>query len=218
MSNFHKIFSKMIKKVLIVIAVAILTAGSAQAQFKFGARAGFNMTNFSISSNDEVKPKFKPGFQVGVVGDYSVSEAFAIQPGLVFATQGTAYKGEGWKETITLNYLQLPINAQYKVDLGAPKLFLQAGPYLGYAMSGKRKWKDGSESGSRKIKIGSGDDAEGKAFDFGIGVGAGVQFANIQAALGYNIGITNISTSKDKEDSMKNNGLFVTLTYLFGKK
>ncbi|MDR0393560.1 MAG: PorT family protein [Tannerella sp.] len=199
----------MLRKVLVVIAVAILTVGSAQAQFKFGVRAGFNLTNLSFDQESgsliRSDTKFKPGFQIGAVGDYSFGESFAIQPALVFATQGCAIKDSG--ETENLYYLQLPINAQYKLDLGKMKLLLQAGPYLGYGLGGKYEGED--------ITMGGGDDADYKALDFGVGVGAGLQFGNIQAALGYNIGIIDIDPSEYY--SAKNSGLALTLTYLFGK-
>lgn len=194
------------------MAVAILTAGSAQAQFKFGARAGFNMTTLA---GDIENANFKPGFQVGVVGDCSISEAFAIQPGLVFSTLGCTGKEKGVKSTINLNYLQLPVNVHYKVDLGGTKLFLQAGPYLGYGLGGKWIMKGVGASISETIKMGNGDDASYKAIDFGVGAGAGLQFGNLQATVGYNIGLADIAPGEG--GSINNSGLAVTLTYLFGR-
>jgi hypothetical protein len=198
----------MCKKILTVIAVAILTAGSAQAQFKFGVRGGLNLTNMSFGTKKSgglirTDTKVKPGFQIGAVGDYSLSEAFAIQPALVFTTQGCGIKDSDEKET--LYYLQLPVNAQYKIDLGGTKLLLQAGPYLGYGLGGKYEDYD--------IKMGS--DGDYKALDFGIGVGAGFQFGKLQAGAGYNIGIADIENSE--YISAKNSCLVITLTYLFGK-
>ncbi len=221
----------MFKKVLVVFAAAVLTMGYAQAQFTFGARAGFNLTSFGGSDKDFLgsSPKMKPGFQIGVVGEYAFGDAFAIQPGILFATQGAKYKESvnymgvdvDYETTMNLNYIQIPINLQYKVDLGSTKLLLQAGPYLGYGLGGKEKYKVSgggeSESGDYKIKFGSGDDEDveyvDNAFDFGLGVGAGLQFGNLQAGVGYNFGFTSLFD----EGTLKNNGLAITLTYLFGK-
>ena len=228
----------MTKKISVLFAVIILTAGYAQAQFNFGLKAGFNLTNMSEKYDGEKPDKddrgnFKPGFQIGLIGELSLSDAFAIQPGIVFATQGTTYKGswddeyskgEG-KEKMNLNYIQIPINAQYKMDLGGMKLLLQAGPYLGYGIGGKYKseyTEDGeTEKGDGKIKFGKRDENSEdyetayipNAFDFGIGLGAGLQFDNIQVVVGYNIGLANM-TDVDKA-SMKNNGLAFTVAYLF---
>jgi hypothetical protein len=171
--------------------------------------------NLTSVGGDAEDAKMKPGFQLGVVADYALSDAFSIQPGLLIATQGYKVKNDGYKSTTNVNYLQVPINAQYKLDLGGMKLLLQAGPYLGIALSGKTKSKYDGESESESIKFGSGDEDQMKRGDFGLGFGAGLQFGNIQAGLGYNIGLANIADSDDVK--VKNNGLAITVTYLFGK-
>jgi len=230
----------MYKRVLVFLLVTIWSANYAQSQMTFGVRTGFNLTNLSVQDDDGNKPdknpKFTPGFQIGMVVDYALSDVLSIQPGILFATQGAKV---GWDDGIdskvimSLNYIQVPINMQYKLDLGEINLLLQAGPYLGYGISGKFKIWD--ETGKRisdndlkdwmddedwfKIKFGSDKDKHNaKALDFGIGLGVGLQFNNLQAGLGYNLGLMNISHQLDSNDksSLKNNGLVVTLTYLFG--
>jgi len=103
---------------------------------------------------------------------------------------------------------------------------LQAGPYFGFGLSGKGKWEmkygSESESGDEKVKFGKNSD-EMKPLDFGLGLGAGLQFGNIQAGLGYNLGFANfhnkyeeVSIAEDKITT-KHYGLALTVTYLFGK-
>jgi opacity protein-like surface antigen len=210
-----KIYCNM-KKFFLLVVVAVMTASFAQAQVKFGARAGFNLTNVTEkydgkAVDSDEKGSFKPGFQIGVVADIALADALSLQPGLLFATQGCTYKGEDGDEDlkINLNYIQIPINVQYKLDLGGNSLLLQAGPYLGYAIGGK--WKAGSES--EDVKFGSKDE-EIKAFDFGIGLGVGMQFSNLQVGLGYNLGLANLNNAEKM--TSKNNGLAVTVTFLFG--
>ena len=219
------------KRVIFLFAVAVLTVSYAQAQFKFGARAGLNLTNWASKYDGKKMEgseylKFKPGFQIGVVGEIAVIDNFAIQPGLLFATQGYrmntsesdgSIKHES-KSTLNVNYLQIPVNAQYKLDLGGMKLLLQAGPYFGFAVSGKNKNKftfDGeTENEDYKIDFGTGPE-EMNPLDFGLGLGAGMQFGNIQAGLGFNFGLANLN-NVDKY-TVRNYGLAFTVTYLFGK-
>lgn len=206
------------KKIYAIMLAVIFTA-SVQAQFTFGVRGGFNLTNMD-ESGEGISPdtKMKPGFQVGIVGDYAVNESFSIQPALLFATQGCNWDfelfGTKVETSINLNYLQVPVNAQYKLDLGNAKPFLQAGPYVGYALSGKIKAKADGFKNDEKIEFGNGED-DMNPFDFGLGFGAGVQFENIQVGLGYNLGLANLSNA-DKITT-RNNGLTFTLTYLFGR-
>jgi len=210
----------MSKKNIIVLLAAVLTASYAQAQTTFGMRAGLNLTNvYQKNEQGEMKGlDWIPGFQIGVVADYPLLVDLSFQPGILFATQGakseTTLFGYKTKIDFTLNYIQIPINLQYKHN---KILLVQAGPYLGYGIGGKVNMEisDGKKtvSNSEKIKFGSGDDADFKAFDFGFGFGAGLQLGNIQAVLGYNRGLVKL----DPDVDMKNIGLALTVTYLFGR-
>ena len=209
-----------------VILLAVMFTASAQAQLSFGAKAGLNLTNISQKwggkkpSGDD-KFSMKPGFQLGVVAEYEVTENFVIQPGLVFAQQGAQMKekhGSDWmKYSINLNYLQIPINGQYKMELSGMNLVLQAGPYIGFAIGGNEKvsWKmDGKkDSDKESIEFGS-KDGEMKRLDFGLGVGAALELGNIQVGVGYNLGLMNLMNGGDSDNFIKNNGIAITATYL----
>jgi len=228
---------KNLKKLCLGLLTVVLTTSYVSAQLTFGTRAGFNYTNmtYKYDGNKQDINKFKSGFQIGVVADYKISEVLSIQPGFLFAQQG--YKSTIFtpNSTVNLNYLQVPINAQFKFPLGRIDLLIQTGPYLGFAINGKFKYWD--ENGKKmsdedykeltghevpKISFGNdwGKDTM-KSFDFGIGFGAGLQFGNIQAGLGYNIGLRDLTVHKKKDTitqlmSLKNKGLALTITYLFG--
>jgi len=214
-----------------VLLLAVLTAGYAQAQFTFGARAGLNLSNISLTydgKNDGEDPyKFKPGIQLGIVGEYAISDNLAIQPGILFSQMGFKQEASfmdyySMKTSCTMNYLQIPVNVQYKLDLGGMNLLLQAGPYFGYGLGGKMKWEfteDGvTEKDDEKVEFGNDPEIHFcKALDFGLGVGAGLQFNNLQIGLGYNFGLANLSNYDDDKFKIKNNGLALTVTFLFGK-
>jgi len=222
------------KNIFTVLLVAVLTAGYVQAQFTFGVRAGYNLTTVAVKFDGErakdTDYKSKSGFQAGVVGEYSFSEKFAIQPAILFATQGskTAPKeflmGDMWMwESITahINYLQIPVNAQYKIDLGDLGLLFQAGPYLGYALGGYTKWefydrKDATPSGGEKttIKFGS-EEEQTRPFDFGLGLGAALQMENLQLGCRYQFGLANVCNLK--ETIIHHRGFAITTTWMFGK-
>jgi hypothetical protein len=210
------------KKVLTVLTAVILTAGYAQAQLTFGARAGLNLTNIygDGAKMGDLSSKMKPGLQLGVVAEYALGDAFAIQPGILFSQQGFTFKEDDAYDKTTLNYIQIPINAQYKIDLGFAGLLLQAGPYAGIGLGGKNKWDYDGDKGDAKIKFGDApkdketeDSYLSNRMDFGLGLGAGLQFGNIQAGLGYKFGFTELS----EKSKTKNNGLALTVTHLFGK-
>jgi len=227
------------KKFFSVLFVVVLTASYVQAQFTFGARAGLNLMNVSVKYDREkyetFNPKYKLGFQVGIAGEYG--DNFAIQPGILFAMQG--YKLElkefimgdmlGWEEmvSVNVNYLQIPVNVQYKFDLGGSALLLQAGPYFGFAISGKKKTElflNGNIASETKTDLIFGSEVgQLNRFDLGLSLGVALQLDNIQVGLGYKIGLSDMDNN-DKSStydlggtSMYNRGLSITATYFWGK-
>ena len=163
--------------------------------------------------------EWKSGFQLGVLVDCALLDDLSIQPGIFFSQQGMKgdldLDGVKTKFTVNMNYIQIPVNIQYKNDSGSMIQLYQAGPYLGYGISGKTKGEntiDGKpEKIYEKIKFGTGNDDDLKAFDFGLGVGVGVEIGNFQAGLGYNFGLVPLI----KNGKIKNFGMVFTITCLF---
>jgi len=214
----------MSKKLFLVLFVAVLTVNYAQAQLTYGLRTGINLTNVYQNEDGDVKGlNWKGGFQFGVVAEYALLEDLFIQSGILFSQQGmqtdmsagSIYVNYAWK----LNYLQVPINFQYRNQSG--NKYLQVGPYFGYGIGGKltviASSGGTSASESEKIKFGSKGNSvyNFKAFDFGLGAGAGFLFGNLQAGIGLNYGLANIVPNKNV--SLKNLGLALTATYMFSK-
>ena len=218
------------KKVLFVGILSILCISASFAQARFGVTAGLNASKLSVSGEeDEMSFDFKAGSQVGVLMDYSINENFSIIPELLFSQRGAKFKISNFedldvedldikaKATMTLNYLQLPVNAAYKFDVGyGSKLFIFAGPYVGYGISAKAKGESSYEgvkvSMSEDLKFGSGED-EIKPFDFGINVGLGYEYQKIFFKLQYNHGLTNLNNGS--EGTMKNMNVALTAGYFF---
>jgi len=213
------------KKVLLVLVVVVFTASYAQAQFNFGVRGGVGLTNVYQKKDGEMKVlDYKPGFQIGIITEYALLDFLFLQPGISFSRQGMKTEMSISKNsanfTWDLNYIQVPINIQIRNN--SSKLYLQAGPYFGYGISGKLKVKAVSggttDSATEKITFGGKGTkvTDFNAFDFGVGVGTGFRFGNLQTGLEINYGFVNITTSKDV--TMKNLGLALTVAYMFGKK
>jgi len=212
------------KRVLFLLVAVLTTASYTQAQVKIGLRAGGGITNL-LSINEEKNlasvTTAIPGFKAGVVVEYMLGPAtsksdIGIQTGLSFVTLGgkTALI-IGSDRTTNLNYVQLPINIEYKHNFSRNSLLIYAGPYFGYAISGKNKAKILGEDVEAKITFGTGSDAFMKGFDAGVGAGVGFQFGNFQIAPEVKMSMMNLSV--DKGIKMTNIGLLLNATYLFGK-
>ena len=214
------------KKIYAILIAVVFTTGVAQAQFSFGVRGGFNLTNMTKKidlgiGGMTLEPNFsfKPGFQAGIVGELAITDALAIQPGILFATQGARWNEtlleEEFDVTFSFNYLQVPINVQFGIPFGNNLRFLlQAGPYVGFALNGSMSASESGMTVSDDLEFG--EDGEWRRLDFGLGFGAGVEIGNIQIAAGYNLGLANISSIDELTAS--HNGFALTVTYLFRRR
>ena len=151
------------KKVLFLIAMtamtfSVLNAQSSKVQrvIRIGARGGANIGKIKGQGYDE---QFRLGYYLGGFVQFNISEAFGIQPELVFSSGNvkTASNFNAVYNTvdprndnsnITLNFLQIPILAN--ISLGSPRVKLQLGPqysaYIGnktVLQAGKDAFKSG---------------------------------------------------------------------------
>lgn len=175
------------KKVLTLIAAAILCM-SASAQVQFGAKVGFDLTNFWGS---DVEHGMKPSYQAGLVMEYKFNPNFAIAPEVVFASQGGKFKaldlnffGLDVSKTVTYNtnYINIPVMFKYYV---APSFSIDFGPQLGINVYSKYSIEDVDKAVDIKDNT--------KDVDFGLGLGGTYNLtenAFVQAR--YTMGMTKV--------------------------
>jgi len=202
---------------LLIIVVAFTMTTKSFAQVKYGVKAGLNFANIneksSLGSDNDGKTS-KIGFHFGGTAEFPASEAVSVQTGLLFSSKGYKSSYLGVSSTMNVNYLEIPINTIYKIEIGSSKLCLSAGPYLGYAVSADEKSGDAEVD----IKIGSGDEDYYKALDYGLNIGAGVELNDkITIGLQYGLGLANISSYTEYGTSAKNNVFGISVGYMFGQ-
>lgn len=205
------------KKFILLSAIFCL-ATSINAQVRFGVKAGGNFSHLYTSgssqgiNSDQYKGRF--GYHFGGVMEYSFSNIFSIQPELMYLHQGANLKKEnsfGIKDGhVTLNNLQLPVNLKAAWNTNKARLFVYAGPYIGYNMYGKVVGKTGSESVDHKL-FSKGSNME--RWDYGVGFGIGAEINKFTMTLGNQIGMHDISG--EKKGRMKAGNITLSLGYFF---
>ncbi len=163
--------------------------------------AGNLSTLTSGSSEGEYDPEYDPaiGFQIGGFARLlSFSKDFHLGAGIAYSQQGAKSKstdyepGGDYGETTTttrLNYLNLPIMAEYQKEGGG--FYAQAGIQPGFLLSAKVK---GDETTDIKENL--------NGFDFGIPVGFGYRFKNnIGVGARVTPGLKNIHKENDYMDN-----------------
>ena len=188
-----------------------------EAQYRFGAQTGANFTNKKITFStlgvsESVKTKMQPGFQVGGIVEMDRGIGYVVQFGLLVSSQKCVFKSNEFKdvgyakdETLSITYLRLPFNSVLKKDLGSITFLASVGIFLEVAVSGK--------IGDEKIKFGK--DKLMPRFDYGLNLGPGLQFGNLQAFLEYNLGFWYSDINSVLRMTFTN-GFALNLIYLFG--
>jgi len=218
------------KKVLLSLGAALLLAAGAQAQeIGYGLKAGVNLGQFSKNYGDN--QKMNTSFYVTGYADMPVGTNFSIQPGVSLQGKGSKFEGEIREESLigtgsrTRNVMsvEIPVNAVYYIPVGAGSVYLGAGPYIGFNVSGKDKWEasgtvgssSASFSGDRKLEF-SGDTKNMRVIDAGANFMAGYKFNNgLLINAGYGLGLTNLSPSSDSDNKYSSRTLNFSIGFQF---
>jgi hypothetical protein len=224
--NLLNYIMKNFTKLLLILALFAFTSQTF-AQVSHGLRVGasFSKQLFQVDGEDAYDDmKMQPGGHLGFIMDITIKEPFSIETGLILNTKGFRRKysvGDvDVKEYNYLLYLDIPINAKYTFDLGGPKFYLTAGPYLAYGVFGKGGaiGDDGNtkETEEWDFTWGKEEDHSHKRLDIGLGFGGGFQFGGFVIGANYGIGLKNISTLGDYDFVTKNRFLNISIGTNFG--
>lgn len=200
-----------------LIAFLLLSATFAYSQI--GVRAGVNIASQDHDPEIFDTPSSIIGLNLGVVYELGVSDLLTIQPELHFIQKGSKYEydfGTSVESELKLNYLELAIMARLDLlefgdDAG---LYVGVTPTLGYALSGTTKTTESVGGMSTEVEEDVDFDDDGfERLDYGIGLGAGVNFGNIFIDVRYNLGLANITNVDDF--TINNKGILVGVGYRF---
>ena len=182
------------KKIILVAMFAVCYLNLMNAQVLFGIKGGFNYDNFLLKdSKNELSISNSSGWQAGILLQVKIPEIGAgVQPELIYKVVNADVKDE----SNSIHYFQVPVNLFKSFNLGVIRPFLEAGPYFGYAVQ-----LDG-ETFKHKIN----------KFDWGIGLGAGVELSKLQLGARYSWGLQDVSK---EEFELKNNIFSLSLAILF---
>jgi len=224
-------------KKMILMVGGLLIAAASFSQVSLGVQATGNLSTAKLEFPDgpdfTKKSVFGPGG--GFVAQFAVNENLALRSGLNFLQHGVKVNstevedgiGEFEIEAKTkLNYLQIPVYALYTKELSVGQLFVGAGPYANYGISGKSKLtytltdENGDKSSDSEETDAFKKDEDGgtsfKRFDMGAGAIAGIRFPNgLFANIGYQYSFTNSSSDSDEGGKYNNQGLQLSIGFFF---
>lgn len=217
------------KIVLVMLLLSLSNLGQAQ-KVRWGAKAGYNLSNFSGDYNGI---DYVSGFHFGGLADLKLSLKFGLQTELLYSREGGQYSFEineppflaKASEKVTLGYINLPIMLKYYAIDG---LTFEAGPQIGVLVSGKSDYQSTVTINGETIEDSGSIDLKDKlnAISYGFNLGIGYELQNqlfFQAR--YHIGLANISkdnsTNNEEDpvglnpDRLRNQGFQFSVGYKF---
>ena len=184
------------KLFLAVVAMMISAATFAQnevGQLTIQPKVGVNIAN--ITDADDADPRI--GLAAGAEFEYGLTDNIGLSAGVLYSMQGVKTTIVDADCTWKLDYLNVPILANFYVAKGfAVKLGVQPG----FKLSSKAKVKVSGAS----VEVDA-NDIEGvnvKSIDLSIPVGVSYQYQNIVFDARYNWGVTKIIEDSDSKHSV----------------
>jgi hypothetical protein len=190
------------KRLCFFIAACTITAATfAQSNAKFGLKGGLNIATTTNSQGGSRESRL--GLNAGGLAHIHLAPQWALQPEVVFSSQGAKYTVSDGEHQLVLNYINIPLQLQYMFDNG---FRIQTGPQVGFLVDTKDKRGD-QETGFFTSEDFKNVDA---AWSFGLGY---LTYSGLGIDGRYNLGISNINNTGTA--TVHNNVIQIGLFYLF---
>lgn len=232
------------KKLLLSIVILTGIATMANAQLRIGVKGGLNLCDISnvyvsdISNvlseidgmeNAEIPYDMTSGFHFGLTGEYMLSGTAGITADILYSQLGARAWEKGsftdgeYEVTSTLNpsYLKVPVQAIYKFPVSDNlSMKVGGGLYAAYGLGGEIKTElIRTDSNGIETK----EDFFGdhfRDFDWGMTLGAGIQYKRLILSASYEHGIQNIlkgtdDVSEEGDESFVNKNFAISIGFLF---
>ena len=195
------------KKIFVFFAFVMATVSAAQAQPRFGVRAGANYSGISGDNVANLDRVF--GFHAGITSQFYVTpDSFlTIHPEILYSQKGAEYEATDFK--VKLDYIDLPVLAR----INAGPLYFEGGPQLSFRIkeeiNSDRDDPVHLYKPEQLLRRGS--------FSYVAGVGLAATPLGLSIGVRYNGEISNINNN-DNIPNIRSNWFMLTVSYLLPRK
>ncbi|MGN0190262.1 MAG: porin family protein [Candidatus Cryptobacteroides sp.] len=198
----------------VAAAVSLSACLTASAQFNYGVIGG---VTFSSAKPSEWKLTQDIQYHVGLTCRVQLPLGFAIQPELMYHSKGSNLADAAESDAkfdYQAGFIELPVSVQWGPDLLVMRPYFEVVPFVGYALNNRYRY------GDEKFK----NDWTGlQRWEYGVGVGAGVEIWHFQISARYNWNLGSMFDAKQEitdagalvnklKDSVGNKGNFGGVT------
>lgn len=164
------------KKTLTLLLAVMLTSALFQANAKgsFLIKGGLTFQNMkSVSELTSLGIKGATRWEAGLGFQTGTLAGFSLQPEILYKAKGLKF---GDDTNVTVNYLEVPVNIQWGVDLLIARPFIFASPYVGFKLK---------QSYSQVSLLPIDFDAAVNKVCGGFGLGLGIDISHFQITAKY---------------------------------
>jgi opacity protein-like surface antigen len=170
------------KKTILITTLLLILSFSVQSQLlQIGVKAGLNYANFSGTT---IQTDAITSYHGGLVAEIKLLDKFALQPELLYTTQGATYKTALGDFKDELGYIAIPVLAKIYLS---KSFSLELGPQASFLLSEKNNF----------------DANNSNTFDFAVDAGLSFKITkNIFVQGRYVLGLTEVSSNADAKNSV----------------
>jgi hypothetical protein len=172
------------KKVILILAISLFSAGMSFGQFSFGLKIGYNASKLHTSL-DSIKSSFNSGFHFGAFVRFG--KKVYLQPEFYYTLQGGVFENNvtntynNWKQNVTVGTLDIPVLVGFKlINVKVVNWRIMAGPMVSFVVNSKIR--DVSLTGPIKT-------SDINSTNWYVQVGTGVDVLFLTLDLRYQIGL-----------------------------
>ena len=199
------------KKIIFFICIMLFSISSF-AQYEVGSihimpKAGINIASLSETSNSD----YRVGLAIGAELEYQAHSLLAVSVGATYSEQGATYYLSPYDYTFKMDYINVPLLANFYVAKGfALKVGLEGGVLINQKIKGVGNGIS-FEQDLEKAMSSNGKKYTMKSFIAGMPLGASYEYKNFQIDARYIIGLTNANEFVGSND--RHNLFQLTLGY-----
>ncbi len=202
-----------------VVAIVFCPAAAAGSFLspRVGVMGGFTSSSTSIKNVDNKSVSL---YHVGLTAEIPLLGGFAVQPSVLYQVKGLSadkWGSSNISETVgsfetKVGYLEVPVQIQWGPDLLLFRPYVFAEPFAGYRLgqSSKGVFADGLKESLKK-------------FEYGLGLGAGLEIWKLQVSFKYfwnfgdiySTGGNLVDSTKDAVKGKSFNGIMVSVAVFF---
>lgn len=199
---------------------------------QIGIKGGVNLANLQREGQtiefENIEKGTVLGFEFGLLYRLAISDKIRLQPELMLIQKGGTQNYEqpliDQKTEVSTyyNYIELPILLQYYLGEGGAGFFVEAGPFLGIAMTGKDEVTTilAGSTFEATNEFDYSEDGSQKRADYGFSFGLGYVINKLSVGVRYNLGINNLldddaNNNNDQTPKLSTRGIALAVGYYF---